>query len=202
MLKALYFMEIWKPIAGFDGCYEVSNLGHVKSIGRLCKRKLFGGFMKVKERIMKPHLNKFGYQQIYLSRGGVRKRYSVHRLVALSYIPNPNGKPNVNHIDGNPKNNKVENLEWCTQSENSLHSIHVLGNKHGVGNKNQDKKIPIICFDDEGNIINQYDSTVSASKDLGIHRNAITNNISGVSKYCNYKNKKVTFKKQTKCQTA
>ena len=68
-----------------------------------------------------------GYQRITLMKEGIKKRYMCHRLVAQEFIPNPENKPFINHIDGNPSSNKVENLEWCTQSENELHSVRVLG---------------------------------------------------------------------------
>lgn len=110
--------ETWKDIVGFEGHYQVSNTGRVKS--------LKGG----KERVMKPG-NTIKYLLITLSNGSLRKSFGVHRLVGQAFIENPLNKPQINHKDGNKKNNKVENLEWSTALENTLHSMNVLGNVHG-----------------------------------------------------------------------
>lgn len=75
---------------------------------------------------MRPQTDKQGYSRVLLSANGIHKNYQIHRLVATTFIPNPKNLLIVNHIDGNPKNNRVENLEWCTQSENVLHAIHSL----------------------------------------------------------------------------
>ena len=100
-------MEIWKDIVGFNG-YEVSNLGRVRSFHK-------GG------RILSPGLVS-GYLQVNLYCGGKRNQMYVHRLVAETFIPNPESKSEVNHIDGNKSNNRVENLEWATPSENAQHA--------------------------------------------------------------------------------
>ena len=103
--------EIWKPIEGYEGLYEVSNLGRVKSLKRL----------HTKERILSQFLNHRGYARVNLWKENKSRKYSVHRLVAEAFIPNPDSKPQVNHIDENKTNNSVENLEWCTQLENHNH---------------------------------------------------------------------------------
>ena len=100
--------EIWRDISGYEGHYQVSNFGRVKSFHK-------GG------RILKPGLV-LGYLKVSLNSGGKVAQRKVHRLVAEAFIPNPNGKPEVNHIDGNPRNNHVDNLEWCTQLENIRHA--------------------------------------------------------------------------------
>lgn len=108
-------LEIWKPIKNYEGLYEVSNLGKVKS---LSKRK---GFIETTDIVLKPR-NIKGYLSVHLSKKGITKNLLIHRLVALAFIPNPEDKPEVNHIDGNKKNNCVSNLEWVTKSENDLHA--------------------------------------------------------------------------------
>lgn len=105
--------EIWKPINGFNGQYEVSNFGEVRSLprnGTVLKPRLIMGF-----------IDKGGYHQVLLSGGRVHKK--IHRLVAEAFIPNPEDKPCVNHIDRVRTNNRVENLEWCTHLENVQHTF-------------------------------------------------------------------------------
>lgn len=119
-------MEVWKPIKDFE-CYEVSTTGKVRSIDRIVKREKVGDFfLKGKELYFnkskvddKRHLPRLSVQ-LWKNNKAYSKR--VHRLVAEAFIPNPENKPTVNHIDGNPLNNNVENLEWTTYSENQLHA--------------------------------------------------------------------------------
>lgn len=107
--------EQWKVIDGFD-LYEVSNTGKVRSNDRYITNGI-GTFLK-KGRILKPIDNGTGHLKVELKQDGRTRREYVHRLVAFAFIPNPDGKPFVNHIDNNPANNNVENLEWCTHQEN------------------------------------------------------------------------------------
>lgn len=101
-------MEVWKEIPNATA-YEVSNAGRIKS------KKI----RRYKGHMLKTFDNGSGYQFVYLYNGEYKKKYYIHRLVALCFIPNPYKKPCVNHIDNNPSNNKVENLEWCTKKENT-----------------------------------------------------------------------------------
>src|SRR3990167_2906059 len=128
--------ETWKDILGYEGLYQVSNLGRVKSLSKL---KINGQFTHItKEKILININNKTGYLQVNLTRN-TQKVFSVHRLVAQAFIPNPENKPQTNHKDGNKKNNHIDNLEWATVSENGIHSYRVLGNvawqKGGRGEK-------------------------------------------------------------------
>lgn len=113
-------METWKDIKGYEGYYQISNLGRVKSVERVYKTKL--SYRTVPERIRTP-VNANGYLYCELWKEGNHKRFAVHRLVAQAFIENPGGLPHVNHKDGNKQNNAVSNLEWCTQSENNLHAF-------------------------------------------------------------------------------
>lgn len=116
--------EKWVPVAGYEGLYEVSNLGRVKALA-----KPHGNNSLFSTRILKQTTSTTGRLMVGLWRDGVRKGVQVHRLVAIAFIKNPHGKPQINHIDGNPKNNRVDNLEWCTPSENSKHAYEVLGHQ-------------------------------------------------------------------------
>lgn len=108
-------LETWKKIKGYEGLYEISNLGRVK---RLYKNK--------KEKILKPIKGSYGYMHYSLSKDSKNKSIRIHRLVALHFIDNLNNYPEVNHIDGNKENYSIDNLEWCTRSQNMKHG-HSLG---------------------------------------------------------------------------
>lgn len=109
--------EIWKPLKGYEGYYEISNLGKVKSIKRYKKNK--SKLQIVEEKILSLYTNpKNGYVYVYLCKDGKYKNVRLHRLVAENFIDNKNNYPQVNHIDGDKTNNVVSNLEWCTASYN------------------------------------------------------------------------------------
>lgn len=126
--------EIWKSIAGYNGSYQVSNFGRVRSLPRKINHNR-KGLRNWDGRILSQESMSRGYKRVMF---GDRKRYLVHRLVAAAFIPNKENKPCVNHIDGNPQNNCVNNLDWCTYSENEKHSYSKLGkvpNAHWKGKK-------------------------------------------------------------------
>jgi hypothetical protein len=113
--------EIWKDINGFEGIYQVSNLGRVKSVKRTCNRS-FGHGRAVPEKMLSA-VKRNKYLAVTLWMLNSKSMHSVHRLVAAAFLPNPENKATVNHIDGNKMNNHVENLEWATHSENSIHAF-------------------------------------------------------------------------------
>jgi HNH endonuclease/NUMOD4 motif len=125
-------MEIWKKIEGYEN-YEVSSLGRIRSIGinyvTDYKNRRFGR----KPKLLKFH---FGpqYYRVCLSKKGKQLKYAVHRLVAKAFIPNPENKPEVNHINGDKLDNRVENLEWVTRSENAVHAFKNGFFKHSAFN--------------------------------------------------------------------
>lgn len=114
----------WREVPGYDGEYIVSNDGEVRSL--FCGH---GTRWKCGERVLTQRLDYKGYKKVKLCKEGQCKLVFVHRLVASAFLEKPDGKNIVNHRDGNKQNNNVGNLEWCTDSENQIHSYRVLGNK-------------------------------------------------------------------------
>lgn len=158
--------EVWKDIDGYEGYYQVSNFGNIKSLEKTIKNSgTFSGFYKTKERILKPRKNKDrnGYYELSLKKDGKEKRFKVHRLVACAFIDNPYNKPEVNHIDGDKSNNCFLNLEWVTSKENKKHAWDT-----GLNNANH-KKRPIRC--NENGLC--FESIVNAAKELNCDRRGI-----------------------------
>lgn len=120
--------ETWKPIKGYEGLYEVSDLANIKSINKTKKNPLTNGISKYKDRIIKPFLANNGYLRVAMHKDGIQRKHTLSVVVATAYCPNPLNKPKVNHLDGNKLNNRPPNLEWCTVLENNNHSRLVLGN--------------------------------------------------------------------------
>lgn len=160
--------EIWKDIVGLEGLYQVSNLGKVRSLDRIIEYDKVVNNKRVhmtchrKGKILSLPINGEGYVQI--STCGKPSR--VHRLVAQAFIPNPKNKPFINHIDGDKTNNRVDNLEWCTNRENQIHASMVLGHKQGA---HQNK--PIKCVE-TGEI---FENSFRASEKIGGNRYAANN---------------------------
>lgn len=115
-------VEVWKDIKGFEGIYQVSNLGNVRSLDRRVVNHKGGTTRIVRGMAMKPWDNGNGYLIVALNDKRKRKNCYVHRLVAEAFIDNPKNKKYINHKDYNTKNNSEINLEWCTQKENIAHS--------------------------------------------------------------------------------
>ena len=115
-------MEVWKTIQGFEN-YEVSNLGNIKSLSRPRANGKNSSFL-TKEKILKPQLDKDGYCLINIVGNNKMKTLKIHRLVAIEFLENKEKKPQVNHKNGIKSDNRLENLEWCTQSENMKHSLN------------------------------------------------------------------------------
>lgn len=132
--------EVFKAIPGYEGYYEVSNLGNVRSIGR---RVLWRGQEIYRHGMaLTPHSNLRGYRFVTLSKAKERKIAYIHRLVAETFIDNPLLKNEVNHIDGNKNNNSFENLEWVTRSENCKHAcaLGLMNPPHGKRVNGYEKK--------------------------------------------------------------
>lgn len=142
-------MEIWKDIKGYEGLYQVSNLGRVKS----------------NKRILNP--SKTEYLKVSLSKNGVQNTYYIHRLVAQTFIDNKNNLTHVNHIDENKYNNNVNNLEWCTNKYNINY-----GNTQKKKAKSQ-LRYNIIQKDNNGNIIKIWESASQVANFLNYNKGTI-----------------------------
>jgi hypothetical protein len=114
--------EIWIDIKNYEGIYQISNFGNVKSIMRIGKHNKGRKWQIRKERTLKNRNDGRGYYSVILYKGNTKISYRIHRLVAKAFIPNINNRPEINHKDGNKQNNNVDNLEWCTRKENTSHA--------------------------------------------------------------------------------
>lgn len=175
--------EIWKDIKGYEGIYQVSNLGRIKSLERNIKTKRYNkNGLTIKEKILKPVNNSWGYQVVVLFKNSNRNPQFIHRIVCNNFIENPLNKPEVNHIDGNKKNNNVNNLEWCTSHENGIHAwkIGLLDDfcrkkcKENLQKAIEKNKIKVNQYDLNGNFIKTWDSAKNAESNLKINCSHIT----------------------------
>lgn len=151
--------EIWKEVKGYEGLYEVSNLGNVRSINRIIKNKFYKG------KILITKIDKDGYLQLGLSKNGTKKYFRVHRLVAQAFIPNPSNLPQVNHKDEVKDNNNVKNLEWCDNKYNSSYGTknnRMIETRNKKYLKNREKSIIQLTL--SGEFIKEYKSLSDASK--------------------------------------
>ena len=159
--------EIWKDIEGYEGAYEVSNLGRVHSI----PHRTFRGISGV-DHILPQYDNGHGYMAVELWKGDKSKRCYVHRLVASAFIPNPNNYPQVNHKDEDKSNNNVSNLEWCTCSyNNTYNNLKERARQTYIKNGNSTL---IDLYTKDGKFIKTYESANEVGKD-GFVRRAVYN---------------------------
>lgn len=162
-------MEEWRDIKGYEGLYQVSNLGRVKSLARKTNNQ-YGK----KERLMTQKLDKDGYKRVGLNKNGKQIYYGVHRLVAQAFISNPNNYPQINHKDENKSNNKVDNLEWCDGKYNQ---------NYGTINERRTQKLKkkVICITTG----EKFDSIIEASEKYNIkNKSDISRVCKGKRNYC------------------
>lgn len=150
--------ENWKDIEGYEGLYQVSNLGRVKRV--------------TTGRVLKGCKDKDGYLRVDLCKNGKHKTHKIHRIVAQAFIPNPEHKPEVNHIDENKTNNMVSNLEWSTRKENCNH-----GTCHERSSRKQ--SIPIISTNIKTGESQEFYGTNECARQLGLNPSHITDVLKG-----------------------
>lgn len=157
--------EIWKPLVDWEGLYEVSNLGNVRSLDRYVTQNGYKKFCR--GQILKPTLHKSNYLMVTLRNSGIQKVSKVHQLVMNTFNPNTsNQKLEINHIDGNTTNNRLDNLEWCTHKQNMQHA-----SKHHLLSTYK----PIYQYDLDGNFIRRWDSMNEARDFYHLGINSLRN---------------------------
>lgn len=158
--------EIWKAIQNYEGLYEVSNWGRVKSLERDVIIVRYGKpYVRHRmERILEQYEDKDGYVMVSLSKNGVRESKTIHKLVATAFIPNPNGYTNVHHINHDHKDNRVENLMWIDRYEH--HVLHQ-NDRASAAKETLSKRVDQINKV-TGEVLRQWDSVMDAARELGL----------------------------------
>lgn len=150
----------WRDVIGFEGFYQVSNYGGIRSVNHFSRNNTNGGKRMVPGKVIKPYRAGAGYAYVTLSKNEKRHKVAVHRIVAETFIPNDDNLDEVNHIDGDKANNSVENLEWVSHKDNIIHMV-----KNGLTRK----ATPVMCV--ETGMI--YASLCEAEKGTGVYRRGI-----------------------------
>lgn len=154
-------MEKWKDVKGYEDIYQVSDAGNVRTVDGKTTTRTINGVEQERHwrgRTLKQKTDKSGYKRVSLWRGKVHRDFLVHRLVCDAFHWNPELKPDVNHIDGNPANNRAENLEWATPKENLMHAY-----RHGLNREPH----PVALYDPVEDMTRHFISQAAASRFLG-----------------------------------
>lgn len=166
--------EVWKDIVGYEGYYQVSNFGRVRSLDRIIESE-YRSPQLMKGKIKKVTRRDDGYEYVVLYRNNKGKNKYIHRLVAKSFVPNPENLPIINHKDENPSNNCPSNLEWCDHQYNLTYGDKVERVTNSEGYRERTKRIrkPIYVIDKKGNR-KRYDSLTSAANELNLEQPSIS----------------------------
>ena len=171
--------EKWKFIPGYDGYYKASTLGQIKSIERIdCRGQ------KRKSMILKQRTDKDGYKVLSLSKKGKNRLYLVHRLIAITFIDNPNNKPQINHINEDKTDNRTENLEWCTPKENT---------NHGTAIERRKRPKAVVAIEINTGTEIEF-SSVKETKEFGFNRSQVSNCCNHVKGYYTHRGYKFKWK--------
>lgn len=168
--------EEWRDVVGYEGLYEVSSLGRVRRVPGLVWQKNGKPYNIRKYRILKGTPDKDGYLQVMPCINGIPRMRKIHRLVATAFILNPEDKPQVNHINGIIDDNRVDNLEWTTCSENVKHSFNILLRRPtwtGIFGAENPNSRPVFRFSLDGSFLCKHDGIAAAARDTGVRREGI-----------------------------
>lgn len=179
--------EIWKDIIGYEGQYQISSYGKIKSMERILPPNSFHSKRHKKEKILNGSKDCAGYLRIRFSNNGVKSKYlSIHRLVAIYFIPNPFNLPEVNHLKGIKSDNRASELEWCTRSENQYHA-YATGlkkpAKSTMGGKWNKRSKPIIQIFEDGTT-KVWEGIRMAGRELNLNPSNLWSVIHGRAKTC------------------
>ena len=166
-------IEIWKDIPEFEGLYQVSNLGRIKSISHYTRNNKNGGFRFTKGKVLSFYKMPNGYLQVSLSKNELRRKCLVHRIVASVFLSNENNLSDVNHLDGDKNNNSVENLEWCSHKDNQIHMVKCRMTK---------KAKPVLCVETG----ESYCSMLEAERKTGVDHHLIKKSCENGKDYKGY----------------
>lgn len=171
--------EVWKDIKGYEGYYQVSDLGRVKSLKR---KKQCSLFENAEDLILKPQERRHGYLSVWLYQGGKGKQISVHRLVANEFCDNPNCFEEVNHINEDKQDNRAINLEWVDHKKNmNLGTLQNRRKQTIQSGKGKSKKVGQYTL--EGSLVREYVSLAEVNRTLGLHQGNICRHIKGDKGY-------------------
>ena len=174
----MHLIEEWRQIEGYEGYYEVSNLGNIRSVDRVvpqknnCVKAIHGRLIRQSTHY------KTGYKSVMLSKNGVHKRLSVHRLVGKAFLPNPDNLPEINHKDENKANNSVDNLEWCDHSYNNRYGT--IPQRKSEWSSKRVEQFDLIT----GDVIATFPSGTVAARTLGFPQTSISACCHGKTNHC------------------